>query len=118
MASSSSSVRFLIALLCSTFISRGTSKAQILMYAEGCCLRTFSDRGRPVLFEIGSEREQEILVERSTRSLHGAARIPNVVTPFHYLSGDNHLHRSLGVGPITASSRELNHLGRTGPGGN
>jgi hypothetical protein len=25
--------------------------------------------GRPVLFEVGSEREQEILVERSTCSL-------------------------------------------------
>src|SRR5262252_2331953 len=28
----------------------------------------------------------------------------NVVTPFHHLSGDSHLHRSLGAGPITASS--------------
>jgi hypothetical protein len=27
----------------------------------------------------------------------------NVVTPFHHLSGDSHLHRSLGAGPITAS---------------
>ena len=31
------------------------------------------NRGRPVLFEIGSEREQEILVERSARSLIRAA---------------------------------------------
>src|SRR5262245_7383470 len=29
------------------------------------------NRGRPVLFEVGSEREQEILVERSTRNLQG-----------------------------------------------
>src|SRR6516164_7759172 len=29
------------------------------------------NRGRPVLFEVGSEHEQEILVERSTRSLQG-----------------------------------------------
>ena len=28
----------------------------------------------------------------------------NVVTPFHHLPGDSHLHRSLGAGPITASS--------------
>src|SRR5262245_45289402 len=27
----------------------------------------------------------------------------NVVTPFHHLSGDSHLHCSLGAGPITAS---------------
>src|SRR5262249_36703652 len=33
------------------------------------------NRGRPVLFEVGSEREQEILVERSTRSLQGPARV-------------------------------------------
>ena len=33
------------------------------------------NRGRPVLFEVGSEREQEILVERSTRSLQGTARV-------------------------------------------
>jgi hypothetical protein len=25
------------------------------------------------------------------------------VTPFHHLSGESHLHRSLGAGPITAS---------------
>ena len=28
----------------------------------------------------------------------------NVVTPFHPLSGDSHLNRSLAAGPITASS--------------
>src|SRR5262249_58462653 len=32
------------------------------------------NRGRPVLFEVGSERKQEILVERSTRSLQGTAQ--------------------------------------------
>src|SRR5262249_7022020 len=30
----------------------------------------------------------------------------NVVTPFHHLSEDSHLHRSLGAGPITASSSQ------------
>src|SRR5262249_18432376 len=35
------------------------------------------NRGRPVLFEVGSEREQEILVERSTCSLQGPARVSN-----------------------------------------
>src|SRR5207237_9328962 len=36
----------------------------------------------------------------------------NVVTPFHHLSGDSHLHPSLGAGgPITASS-----LGQERPG--
>src|SRR5262249_36299499 len=34
----------------------------------------------------------------------------NVVTPFHHLSGDSHLHRSLGAGPITASSPTLAEL--------
>src|SRR5262249_24785115 len=34
------------------------------------------NRGRPVLFEVGSEREQEILVERPSRSLQGPARVP------------------------------------------
>src|SRR5262249_14871364 len=29
----------------------------------------------------------------------------NVVTPFHHLPGDSHLHRSLGARPITASSK-------------
>src|SRR5262245_45729559 len=33
------------------------------------------NRGRPVLLEVGSEREQEILVERSTRSLQRTARV-------------------------------------------
>src|SRR5215831_10632149 len=32
------------------------------------------NRGGPVLFEVGSEREQKIFVERSTRSLQGATR--------------------------------------------
>src|SRR5215467_11035361 len=34
------------------------------------------NRGRPVLFEVGSEREQEIPIERSTCSLQGPARVP------------------------------------------
>src|SRR5262249_9576283 len=29
------------------------------------------------------------------------------VTPFHHLSGDSHLHRSLGAGPITASNHSF-----------
>src|SRR5215471_13512580 len=43
--------------------------------------------------------------------LHGCPPSPdawgrlNVVTPFHHLSGDSHLHRSLGAEPITASSQ-------------
>src|SRR5262249_1136734 len=43
------------------------------------------------------------------RVFHGCPPSPdawgrlNVVTPFHHLSGDSHLHRSLGAGPITAS---------------
>src|ERR1700685_507515 len=31
----------------------------------------------------------------------------NVVTPFHHLSGDSHINRSLRAGPITASSGSL-----------
>src|SRR5262245_26297889 len=33
------------------------------------------NRGRPMLFEVGSEREQKIFVERSTCSLQGTARV-------------------------------------------
>src|SRR5262245_24367835 len=93
-----SSVIALTPPVCSTWSSRGTSKAHIFMYATGCCLRTFSiaaapcflksaasasrksllndlrvaskdppgllthffNRGRPVLFEVGSEREQKM----------------------------------------------------------
>src|SRR5262249_21249392 len=33
------------------------------------------NRGRPVLFEVGSEGEQKVLVERPTRSLQGTARV-------------------------------------------
>src|SRR6516165_9696966 len=40
------------------------------------------NRGRPVLFEVGSEREQEILVERSMRSLQGTARVSPKSTPY------------------------------------
>ena len=36
----------------------------------------------------------------------------NVWTPFHHLSGDSHLHRSLGAGPITASSTTLADFSR------
>src|SRR5215510_6292262 len=41
----------------------------------------------------------------------------NIVTPFHHLSGDSHLHRSLGAGPITASSQAIpaHYIERTGP---
>jgi hypothetical protein len=35
----------------------------------------------------------------------------NVVTPFHHLSGNSHLHRSLGAGPITASSTSHSEVG-------
>src|SRR6516165_212498 len=38
------------------------------------------NRGRPVLFEVGSEREQEVLVERSTCSLQGTARVSKFET--------------------------------------
>src|SRR5262249_9235195 len=52
-------------------------------------------------------------VPKRRRFRHSAPRLSsisdawgrlNVVTPFHHLSGDSHLHRSLGAGPITASS--------------
>ena len=42
MASSSSSDRLLITLLCSTLCSRGTSSARIFKYAAGCVRRTRS----------------------------------------------------------------------------
>src|SRR5258707_4781332 len=53
-------------------------------------------------------------VPKRRRFLHSVPRLSsisdawgrlNVVTPFHHLSGDSHLHRSLGAGPITASSQ-------------
>src|SRR5262249_16881998 len=54
---------------CSTCSSRGTRYAQTFKYAAGCCFRTLSIAAASVLFEVGSEREQEVLVERSTCSL-------------------------------------------------
>src|SRR5215510_43159 len=39
------------------------------------------NRCRPVLLEVGSEREQEILVERSTGSLQGTARVSTYLAP-------------------------------------
>src|SRR5215472_14921721 len=39
------------------------------------------NRGRPVLFEVGGEREQEVLVERSTCSLQGPARVSGIGAP-------------------------------------
>src|SRR5262249_46172573 len=38
-------------------------------------LTHFFNPGRAVLFEVRSEREQEVLVERSTPSLQGPARV-------------------------------------------
>src|SRR5262249_56747410 len=46
-----------------------------LHVCRGLLLTHLFNRGRPMLLEVGSEREQEILVERSTRSLQGAARV-------------------------------------------
>src|SRR5262249_37537536 len=55
-------------------------------------------------------------VPKRRRFRHSAPRLSsisdawgrlNVVTPFHHLSGDSHLHRSLGAGPITASRLDL-----------
>src|SRR5262249_39947141 len=42
---------------------------------RGLLLAHFFNRGRPVLFEVSSEREQEIFVERSTCSLQETARV-------------------------------------------
>src|SRR5262249_4764962 len=45
-----------------------------LHVGRGLILPHLRNRVRPLLFEVGSEREQEILVERSTRSLQGPAK--------------------------------------------
>src|SRR5262249_19026725 len=42
---------------------------------RGLLLTHFFNRGRPVLFEVGSEREQKISIERPTRSFQGPALI-------------------------------------------
>src|SRR5262249_783096 len=77
--SSCSSVIALTPPVCSNFISRGTRCAQIFItdfhISRRLLLTHLFNRGRPVLFEVGSEREQEILVERSTCSLQGPARV-------------------------------------------
>ena len=52
----------LIALLCSTFISRGTSKAQIFMYAAGCCLRTFSIAAAPCFLKSAASASRKSLL--------------------------------------------------------
>src|SRR5262249_56405363 len=46
-----------------------------LHVCRGLLLTHLFNRGRSVLFEVGSEREQKIFVERSTCSLQGTARV-------------------------------------------
>jgi hypothetical protein len=52
----------------------GSEQGANLHVHRGLLLTHFFNRGRPVLFEVGSEREQKIFVERSTCGLQGAAR--------------------------------------------
>src|SRR6516164_6119476 len=62
MASSSSSVRLLSGLLCSTLCSRGTSSAQIFMYAAGCVLRTFSIAAAPCFLKSAANARRKSLL--------------------------------------------------------
>src|SRR5262245_45405473 len=47
---------------CSTFISRGTSKAQIFMYAAGCVLRTFSIAAAPCFLKSAANASRKSLL--------------------------------------------------------
>src|SRR5262245_20989609 len=70
-------------------------------------LRLLHDLAPPIHNANAREFQRDV---DSDIALHGCPPSPdawgrlNVVTPFHHLSGDSHLHRSLGAGPITASS--------------
>src|SRR5262249_53233592 len=72
------------------------------------------NRGRPVLFEVGSEREQEIFVERSTCSLQGTARVGPQLTPaltraFHPMdpSGPDHLFAYAAPATLATKGRAM-----------
>src|SRR5262249_6832360 len=58
----SSSLIALTPPLCSIFISRGTSKAQIFMYAAGCCLRTFSIAAAPCFLKSAARASRKSLL--------------------------------------------------------
>src|SRR5262249_61396091 len=74
------------------------------------------NRGRPVLFEVGSEGEQKILVERSTRSLQGTARVSWPATSLRRWPVSNNSLMAAQTGPPTlpsafrAASRETRPL--------
>src|SRR5262249_10017148 len=70
-------------------------------------LRLLHDLASPIHNANAGEFQRDV---DSDIVLHGCppSQMPGadstVVTPFHHLSGDSHLHLSFGVGPITASS--------------
>ena len=47
----------------STFISRGTSKVQIFMYAAGCCSRTFSIASAPCFLKSAASASRKSLLK-------------------------------------------------------
>src|SRR5215470_12707844 len=60
--SSCSSVMAFTPPECSNFISRGTSKAHIFMYAAGCCLRTFSIAAAPCFLKSAASASRKSLL--------------------------------------------------------
>src|SRR5262249_1216872 len=74
------------------------------------------NRGRPVLFEVGSEREQKVLVERSTCSLQGTARVSRIPRSESAVDALGDVVR-IGLGvechcpPLLTESMETNRLG-------
>src|SRR5262249_45704303 len=71
-------------------------------------LRLLHDLASPIHNANAREFQRDV---DSDIMLHGCppSQMPGadstVVTPFHHLPGDSHLHRSFGAGPITASSQ-------------
>src|SRR5262249_10197931 len=70
-------------------------------------LRLFHDLAPPIhnanAREFQRHVDSGIMFHGCPPSLDAWGRL-NVVTPFHHLSGDSHLHPLLGARPITASS--------------
>ena len=68
MASSSSSVRLLSGLVLDLVLARHQQRTDFHVRC-GLRLAHLFNRGRPVLFEVGCQCQEEIPVERSTRGL-------------------------------------------------
>src|SRR5262249_52730462 len=92
----SSSLIALTPPLCSIFISRGTSKAQIFMYAAGCCLRTFSIAAAPCFLKSAARASKKSLLN----DLRVASKEPPGFPPAELSAKRLELLRELAPGTV------------------